>query len=97
MYKGAFGEWSVDESDVKEVLGYRAGLSVAAAGECAGRQLRHFGLIACFSKVVCLSNAACLQCQSCTFMVPGRFAMCAQPQDAEAWAMFLQLCLWTLS
>ena len=32
MYQGAFGEWSVDESDVKEVLGYRAGLSVAALG-----------------------------------------------------------------
>ncbi|CAL5221533.1 g3742 [Coccomyxa viridis] len=30
VYQGAFGEWSVEESDVKEVLGYRAGLSVAA-------------------------------------------------------------------
>ena len=32
VYQGAFGEWSVEESDVKEVLGYRAGLSVAALG-----------------------------------------------------------------
>lgn len=32
VYKGAFGDWSVDENDVKEVVGYRAGLSVAALG-----------------------------------------------------------------
>ena len=32
VYQGAFGEWRVEESDVKEVLGYRAGLSVAALG-----------------------------------------------------------------
>jgi len=32
VYQGAFGEWRVEESDVKEVLGYRAGISVAAVG-----------------------------------------------------------------
>lgn len=32
VYRGVYGEWEVEESDVKEVLGYRAGISVAAAG-----------------------------------------------------------------
>ncbi|CAL8468689.1 g8229 [Coccomyxa elongata] len=31
VYRGVYGEWEVEESDVKEVLGYRAGISVAAA------------------------------------------------------------------
>ena len=28
-----YGDWSIEESDVREVWGYRVGLSVAAAGE----------------------------------------------------------------
>ena len=32
VYRGVYGEWEVEDSDVKEVLGYRAGISVAAAG-----------------------------------------------------------------
>ena len=35
MYKGVYGEWRVEESDRLEVQGYRAGLSVAAAGMLA--------------------------------------------------------------
>ncbi|KAK9914886.1 hypothetical protein WJX75_001918 [Coccomyxa subellipsoidea] len=30
VFRGAYGEWEVEESDVREVLGYRAGISVAA-------------------------------------------------------------------
>lgn len=33
-YEGAFGRWSVTSEDVAEVYGYRAGISVAAAGVC---------------------------------------------------------------
>lgn len=32
VYRGVYGDWEVEESDVKEVLGYRAGISVGAAG-----------------------------------------------------------------
>ena len=33
VFRGAYGEWEVEESDVREVLGYRAGISVAATGD----------------------------------------------------------------
>jgi len=32
VFKGMYGDWRIEESDVREVWGYRAGLSVAAAG-----------------------------------------------------------------
>ena len=32
VFKGVYGDWRIEESDVREVWGYRAGLSVAAAG-----------------------------------------------------------------
>ena len=32
VYKGVYGDWRVEDSDVREVQGYRAGLTVAAAG-----------------------------------------------------------------
>lgn len=31
-YNGQFGEWTLEESDRQEVLGYRTGLSLAAVG-----------------------------------------------------------------
>lgn len=31
-FQGVYGPWKVEEADRKEVLGYRAGLSIAAAG-----------------------------------------------------------------
>lgn len=31
-YEGQFGRWSVTSEDVSEVYGYRAGLTIAAAG-----------------------------------------------------------------
>lgn len=31
-YEGQFGRWSVTSEDVAEVYGYRAGLTIAAAG-----------------------------------------------------------------
>ncbi|EIE22348.1 hypothetical protein COCSUDRAFT_33484 [Coccomyxa subellipsoidea C-169] len=31
VFRGVYGDWQVEESDVREVLGYRAGISVAAA------------------------------------------------------------------
>jgi len=33
VYRGVYGDWEVEDSDVKEVLGYRAGISVGAAGD----------------------------------------------------------------
>ncbi len=33
VFRGVYGDWQVEESDVREVLGYRAGISVAAAGD----------------------------------------------------------------
>lgn len=35
VYQGMFGNWSVDELDIKEVYGYRAGISVAALSAIA--------------------------------------------------------------
>ncbi|KAF5839535.1 hypothetical protein DUNSADRAFT_508 [Dunaliella salina] len=35
VYQGTFGPWSIEEEDVKEVLGYRAGITVAAAATIA--------------------------------------------------------------
>lgn len=32
MYKGMYGDWSVEDEDVREVVAYRAGLNVAALG-----------------------------------------------------------------
>lgn len=31
-YQGMYGPWRIEEADRQEVLGYRAGLTVAAAG-----------------------------------------------------------------
>ena len=33
VYQGRYGDWSVEEEDVREVLSYRACLNVSAAGK----------------------------------------------------------------
>ena len=33
VYKGIYSDWTVEEEDVREVVAYRAGLNIAAAGE----------------------------------------------------------------
>ena len=33
VYKGVYGDWTLEQSDVDEVKGYRAGLTIAAGGE----------------------------------------------------------------
>ena len=32
VYKGMYGDWTVEDDDVREVIAYRAGLNVAALG-----------------------------------------------------------------
>jgi uncharacterized integral membrane protein len=33
VYQGSYGPWSIEQEDLEQVYGYRAGLSVAALGE----------------------------------------------------------------
>ena len=32
VYKGMYGDWSVEDDDVREVIAYKAGLNIAALG-----------------------------------------------------------------
>ena len=44
-YNGQFGEWTLEETDKQEVLGYRTGLSLAALGIQLLLQLEHSRLV----------------------------------------------------
>ncbi len=37
VFKGIYGDWTLEQSDVDEVKGYRVGLTIAAAGETSAR------------------------------------------------------------
>ena len=54
VYKGVYGDWTLEQTDVDEVTGYRAGLTIAAGGEWV-THLQSY--LACYTCVLCHSTS----------------------------------------
>ena len=54
VYRGIYSDWTVEQEDVREVLAYRAGINVAAAGEACNA----FVMLSSSTALSCCLSAA---------------------------------------